>query len=68
VRKKLLATVDHRDHNTILRFIRIYSPPGLEEEGLQVYVGYLKKVIAMRARLEERERGEEEMHVAVLQR
>ncbi|XP_059456275.1 conserved oligomeric Golgi complex subunit 4 [Corylus avellana] len=52
VRKKLSAAVDQRDHKTILRFIQIYSPLGLEEEGLQVYVGYLKKVIAMRARLE----------------
>jgi hypothetical protein len=51
--KKLSAAVDHRDHNTILCFIGIYSPLGLKEEGLQVYLGYLKKVIAMRARLEE---------------
>ncbi|KAK9275381.1 hypothetical protein L1049_022645 [Liquidambar formosana] len=52
VRKRLSAAVDQRDHPTILRFIRLYSPLGLEEEGLQVYVGYLKKVIAMRSRLE----------------
>ncbi|KAF5733385.1 conserved oligomeric Golgi complex subunit 4 [Tripterygium wilfordii] len=52
VRKQLSAAVDQRDHPTILRFIRLYQPLGLEEEGLQVYVGYLKKVIAMRSRLE----------------
>ncbi|XP_052194707.1 conserved oligomeric Golgi complex subunit 4-like [Diospyros lotus] len=52
VRKRLSTAVDQRDHPTILRFIRLYSPLGLEEEGLQVYVGYLKKVIAMRSRLE----------------
>ncbi|XP_028752306.1 conserved oligomeric Golgi complex subunit 4 [Neltuma alba] len=52
VRKKLSSAVDQRDHPTILRFIRLYSPLGLEEEGLQVYVGYLKKVIGMRSRLE----------------
>ncbi|OMO65533.1 Conserved oligomeric Golgi complex, subunit 4 [Corchorus olitorius] len=52
VKKKLMAAVDQRDHPTILRFIKLYSPLGLEEEGLQVYVGYLKKVIAMRSRLE----------------
>ncbi|XP_057718932.1 conserved oligomeric Golgi complex subunit 4 [Arachis stenosperma] len=52
VRKKLSAAVDQRDHPSILRFIRLYTPLGLEEEGLQVYVGYLKKVIAMRSRLE----------------
>ncbi|KAA8532647.1 hypothetical protein F0562_032537 [Nyssa sinensis] len=52
VRRRLSAAVDQRDHPTILRFIRLYSPLGLEEEGLQVYVNYLKKVIAMRSRLE----------------
>lgn len=52
VRKRLSAAVDQRDHASILRFIRLFSPLGLEEEGLQVYVSYLKKVIAMRSRLE----------------
>lgn len=52
VRKRLSTAVDQRDHPTILRFIRLFSPMGLEDEGLQVYVGYLKKVIAMRSRLE----------------
>ncbi|KAI4355311.1 hypothetical protein L6164_004097 [Bauhinia variegata] len=52
VRKRLTAAVDQRDHPTILRFIRLYPPLGLEEEGLQVYVSYLKKVIGMRSRLE----------------
>ncbi|XP_057977299.1 conserved oligomeric Golgi complex subunit 4 [Malania oleifera] len=52
VRKRLSAAVDQRDHPAILRFIRLFSPLRLEEEGLQVYVGYLKKVISMRSRLE----------------
>ncbi|XP_009778340.1 conserved oligomeric Golgi complex subunit 4 [Nicotiana sylvestris] len=52
VRRRLAAAVDQRDHSTVLRFIRLYPPLGLEEEGLQVYVAYLKKVIAMRSRLE----------------
>lgn len=52
VRKKLSVAVDQRDHAAILRFIRLYTPLGMEEEGLQVYVGYLKKVIGMRSRLE----------------
>ncbi|KAL6985511.1 Golgi transport complex subunit 4 [Sarracenia purpurea var. burkii] len=52
VRKRLSAAVDQRDHPTILRFIKLFSPLGLEEEGLQVYVGYLKKVTAVRSRLE----------------
>ncbi|KAK2995444.1 hypothetical protein RJ640_002741 [Escallonia rubra] len=52
VRKRLSAAVDQRDHATILRFVRLYPPLGLEEEGLQAYVGYLKKVVSMRLRLE----------------
>ncbi|KAK3024620.1 hypothetical protein RJ639_043948 [Escallonia herrerae] len=52
VRKRLSAAVDQRDHATILRFVRLYPPLGLEEEGLQAYVGYLKKVVSMRSRLE----------------
>ncbi|KAK3004784.1 hypothetical protein RJ639_020123 [Escallonia herrerae] len=52
VRKRLSAAVDQRDHATVLRFVRLYPPLGLEEEGLQAYVGYLKKVVSMRSRLE----------------
>lgn len=52
VRKRLSAAVDQRDHPTILRFIRLFPLLNLEEEGLQIYVNYLKKVIAMRSRLE----------------
>ncbi|RZC77852.1 hypothetical protein C5167_002058 [Papaver somniferum] len=52
VRKKLSNAVDQRDHSTIMRFIMLFPLLGLEEEGLQVYVNYLKKVISMRSRLE----------------
>ncbi|XP_077237861.1 conserved oligomeric Golgi complex subunit 4 [Tasmannia lanceolata] len=52
VRRRLSAAVDQRDHPTIIRFVKLFSPIGLEEEGLQVYVAYLKKVIALRSRLE----------------
>ncbi|OVA04695.1 Exocyst complex component Sec6 [Macleaya cordata] len=52
VRKKLSTAVDQREHPTILRFIKLFPLLGLEEEGLQVYVAYLKKVIALRSRLE----------------
>ncbi|MCL7041635.1 hypothetical protein MKW94_009901 [Papaver nudicaule] len=52
VRRKLSNAVDKRDHEGIMRFIGLFPVLGLEEEGLQVYVGYLKKVIAMRSRLE----------------
>ncbi|PKA60038.1 Conserved oligomeric Golgi complex subunit 4 [Apostasia shenzhenica] len=52
VRKRLATAVDQRDHPTILRFVRTFSPLGLQEEGLQIYVSYLRKVIALRSRLE----------------
>ncbi|KAK6918694.1 Conserved oligomeric Golgi complex, subunit 4 [Dillenia turbinata] len=52
VRRRLSAAIDRRDHPSILRFVRLFSPLNLEEEGLQSYVGYLKKVIAMRSRLQ----------------
>ncbi|XP_071738980.1 conserved oligomeric Golgi complex subunit 4-like [Rutidosis leptorrhynchoides] len=42
VRRRLSAAVDQRDHATVLRFIKLYSPLALEEEGLQAYVSYLK--------------------------
>lgn len=52
VKRRLAAAVDQRDHPTILRFVRLYTPLGLAVEGLQVYVGYLRKVIGMRSRVE----------------
>ncbi|XP_010428271.1 PREDICTED: conserved oligomeric Golgi complex subunit 4 [Camelina sativa] len=52
VNKKLTAAINQRDHPTILRFVRLYSPLGMEEEGLPIYVRYLKDVIAMRGRME----------------
>ncbi|XP_058225691.1 conserved oligomeric Golgi complex subunit 4-like isoform X2 [Rhododendron vialii] len=52
VRKRLSVAVDQLGHPSILRFIRLCSPLGLEEEGLQVYVTYLRKVIAIRSRVE----------------
>ncbi|KAL1562188.1 Golgi transport complex subunit 4 [Salvia divinorum] len=52
VKKRLSAAVDQRDHPTILRFIKLFKPLALEEEGLQVYVSYLKKVISSRSKEE----------------
>ncbi|KAL8494828.1 hypothetical protein ACS0TY_019128 [Phlomoides rotata] len=51
-KKRLSTAVDQRDHPTILRFIKLFKPLDLEEEGLQVYVSYLKKVISTRSRME----------------
>ncbi|MCL7038188.1 hypothetical protein MKW94_005918 [Papaver nudicaule] len=52
VRNKLSYAVDRRDHWTITRFVRLFPLLGFREEGLQVYVSYLKKVISMRSSLE----------------
>ncbi|KAJ8437034.1 hypothetical protein Cgig2_025881 [Carnegiea gigantea] len=52
VKKKAAAAIDQRDHPTVVRFIRLYPLLGIEEEGLQLYVGYLKKVISMRSKME----------------
>lgn len=52
VKKKLAAAIDQRDHPSVVRFIRLYPLLGIEEEGSQVYVSYLKKVISMRSRME----------------
>lgn len=52
IRKKLTNAIEERDHSTVLRFIKLFPPLGLEEEGLQVYVSYLRKDIALRSRLE----------------
>lgn len=52
VRKRLSSAVDQQDHHSVLRFIKLYPPLGLEEEGLQAYVSYLRRVIAMRSRME----------------
>ncbi|GKE81990.1 conserved oligomeric Golgi complex subunit 4 [Tanacetum coccineum] len=51
VRRKLANAVDQRDHESVVRFIKLFSPLGLEEEGLQVYVSYLKKVISVRSKV-----------------
>ncbi|XP_030523683.2 conserved oligomeric Golgi complex subunit 4-like [Rhodamnia argentea] len=53
VRKRLAAAVDQQDHASVLRFIRLYCPLGLKDEGLQEYVGYLRKVIGMRTKFEQ---------------
>lgn len=52
VKKKAAAAIDQRDHPMVVRFIRLYPLLGVEEEGLQVYVSYLKKVISMRSKME----------------
>lgn len=52
VRRRLSAAIDQREKPSILRFVRIFPPLGLQDEGLQVYVAYLRKEIALRSRLD----------------
>eukprot|EP00249_Psilotum_nudum_P021597 c28167_g1_i1 orf=66-2351(+) len=49
IRKKFSAAVEQRDHPGVLRFVKLFRPLGLEDEGLQLYVNYLRKVISLRA-------------------
>ncbi|EOA29974.1 hypothetical protein CARUB_v10013080mg [Capsella rubella] len=48
IKDKLLAAINEKDYDTIMRFVRLFTPLGMEEEGLKLYVGYLKNIIAMR--------------------
>ena len=50
IRKKLAAAVEAKDHANVVRFVKLYPPVRLQGEGLRSYVGYLRKVVAMRAR------------------
>ncbi|KAI4378391.1 hypothetical protein MLD38_015876 [Melastoma candidum] len=51
VRRRLTNAVDQRNHAEVVKFVRLFSPLGLEVEGLQAYVNYLRKVIGMRSRI-----------------
>ncbi|KAJ7280500.1 hypothetical protein O6H91_Y371800 [Diphasiastrum complanatum] len=50
IRKKFSAAVEARDHPNVVRFVKLYPSLGLHEEALKSYVGYLRKVVALRAR------------------
>ncbi|CAN6278491.1 unnamed protein product [Urochloa humidicola] len=50
-RRRLAAAVDAQDHPVVLRLIRLFPLLALADEGLQVYVAYLKKVVALLAEL-----------------
>lgn len=49
-RRRLAAGVEAQDHPAVLRLVRLFPLLALADEGLQVYVAYLKKVVALRAR------------------
>ncbi|CAN6232776.1 unnamed protein product [Urochloa humidicola] len=49
-RRRLAAAVDAQDHPAVLRLVRLFPLLALADEGLQIYVAYLKKVVALRAR------------------
>ncbi|KAL2609822.1 hypothetical protein R1flu_028395 [Riccia fluitans] len=50
IRKKLALAVEARDHSSVVRFMKLFPSLELQEEGLRLYVDYLRKVIALRAR------------------
>ncbi|KAH9305483.1 hypothetical protein KI387_009887 [Taxus chinensis] len=52
IKKRISTAIEERDHSTILRFIKLFPALGLEEEGLQLYVSYLRKDISLRSRFE----------------
>lgn len=52
IKKKIATAIEERDHSPVLRFIKLFPALGLEEEGLQLYVTYLRKDISLRCRLE----------------
>lgn len=49
IRKKLAAAIEAKDHANVVRFVKLYPPLRLQEEGLRSFVGYLRKIVAMRA-------------------
>ncbi|XP_039810106.1 conserved oligomeric Golgi complex subunit 4-like isoform X2 [Panicum virgatum] len=51
-RRRLTAAVDAQDHPAVLRLVRLFPLLALADEGLQVYVAYLKKVVTLRARVD----------------
>ncbi|XP_072956166.1 conserved oligomeric Golgi complex subunit 4 [Typha angustifolia] len=52
IRRRLSAAVDSQDHPAVLGLVRLFPLLSLRDEGLQIYVAYLRRVIAFRSRLE----------------
>lgn len=52
IRSNLASAVEERDHQSVVRFVKLFPPLALEEEGLRTFVSYLRKVIVFRAREE----------------
>ncbi|CAK0785054.1 hypothetical protein CVIRNUC_008259 [Coccomyxa viridis] len=53
LRDEILSRLDaakkQKDHASVLRFTRLYAPLGLQEEGLESFLEYLRGLIAARA-------------------
>jgi hypothetical protein len=49
IKKKLSAAIDAKDHANVVRFVKLFLPLRLQEEGLKSFVAYLRKIVAMRA-------------------
>ncbi|KAL9266331.1 Conserved oligomeric Golgi complex subunit 4-like protein [Drosera capensis] len=52
LRRGVAEAVERGEGEVVVRFVKVFPVLGLEEEGLQVYVNYMKKVISMRSRME----------------
>ncbi|MCO5552143.1 hypothetical protein L7F22_005653 [Adiantum nelumboides] len=52
IRQNLSSVVEECDHQRVVRFVRLFTPLALEEEGLCTFVAYLRKVIVSQAREE----------------
>lgn len=50
IRRKLAAAVEARNHASVVRFVKLFPSLELQEEGLRLYVDYLRKDVALRAR------------------
>ncbi|XP_020097435.1 conserved oligomeric Golgi complex subunit 4 [Ananas comosus] len=51
-RRRLADAVDRRDHPSVLRLLRLFPLLSLPDEALRTFVSYLRKIVALRSRLE----------------
>ncbi|DBA99835.1 TPA: Golgi transport complex subunit 4, variant 2 [Trebouxia sp. C0004] len=52
VQAQLVEAVRKQEHNTVVRFVRLYAPLRMKDEGIQVFTEYVRNLIAERAREE----------------
>jgi hypothetical protein len=52
IRKNLASAIEDRDHHSVVRYVKLFAPLAIEEEGLRTFLNYLRKVIVSRAKEE----------------